>query len=224
MRTIHIVAAVAVVTIASSASFSAYSADRAIDRSSSTVAAFSATAGARVVYREVTIPAGTLVPIALDSYVASDSSRVEDTVNAHVRRPIVIDGLTAIPSGSTLVGHVTNVERAGRVKGRGRVAFRFERLSLAGTREQMHVRTSTVARQAAATKGEDAEKIGVPAAGGAVIGALAGGKKGAAIGAAAGGGAGTAVVLSTRGREVRLGRGAIATVRLVEPLTVRIRT
>ena len=174
-------------------------------------------------YRDVTIPAGTVLPIALDSYVASDSSRVEDAVRAHVRRPIVIRGLTAIPAGSTLAGFVTNVERSGRVSGRARLAFRFTRLAMAESRERLDIRTSAVARQAPATKGEDAAKIGLPAAGGAIIGAIAGGKKGAAIGAAAGGGAGTAVVLSTRGREVRLGRGALASVRLLEPLTVRVR-
>ena len=48
---------------------------------------------------------------------------------------------------------------------------------------------------APATKKKDALKIGVPAAGGASIGALVGGKKGAGIGALAGGGAGTAYVL-----------------------------
>jgi hypothetical protein len=62
----------------------------------------------------------------------------------------------------------------------------------------------------------------VPAAGGAAIGAIVGGKKGAAIGAAAGGGAGTAYVLSSRGPEVRLARGALISVKLLEPVTVRI--
>ena len=49
-----------------------------------------------------------------------------------------------------------------------------------------------------------------------------GGKKGALIGAAAGGGAGTAVVVSTRGKEVRLGKGASMSLRLTQPLTIRI--
>jgi len=53
---------------------------------------------------------------------------------------------------------------------------------------------------------------------------LIGGKKGAAIGTAAGGGAGTAVVLSTRGKEVHLGKGAAMTLRLAEPVTVRVRS
>ena len=64
-------------------------------------------------------------------------------------------------------------------------------------------------------------KIGAPAAGGAIIGAIVGGGKGAAIGAAAGGGAGTAVVLSTRGKEIGLPVGSALRIRLTEPLTIR---
>jgi hypothetical protein len=65
-------------------------------------------------------------------------------------------------------------------------------------------------------------KIGLPAAGGAIVGGIVGGKKGAGIGALAGGGGGTAVVLSTRGKEVRVGRGALLSVRLTAPLTVTV--
>jgi beta-glucosidase len=55
---------------------------------------------------------------------------------------------------------------------------------------------------------------------GAIIGGIADGKKGAAIGSAIGGGAGTVGVLSTRGKEVRLGRGAPVAVRLLRPLRI----
>ena len=41
--------------------------------------------------------------------------------------------------------------------------------------------------------------------------------------AAAGGGAGTAVVLNQRGEEVRLEKGAALTLRLTQPLTIRVR-
>src|SRR5437763_1807934 len=57
---------------------------------------------------------------------------------------------------------------------------------------------------------------------GAVIGRLAGGKKGAAEGAVIGGGAGAGYVLSTRGKEVRLGKGAALAVRLTAPVTIRV--
>ena len=172
-------------------------------------------------YRTITIPAGTVLPVTLDSYVASDSSHVEDPVRAHVRRAIVIDGETVVPAGSAVSGYVTNAVRSARVKGRAHVAFRFTRLSVPDA-ERVAIRTSSISRIAPATKREDALKIGIPAAGGAVIGALAGGKKGAAIGAAAGGGGGTAVVLSTRGKEVRLGSGYATSVRLLEPVRVKV--
>jgi hypothetical protein len=171
--------------------------------------------------RTLHLPAGTTLPIVLDSYIASDTSRIEDTVRAKTSRAIRVGGDVAIPAGSTLVGHVTSVQRSGRVKGRARIAVRFDRLIVAGTGERVTISTSALARQAPATKARDARTIGIPAAGGAVVGALVGGKKGAAIGAAAGGGGGTAVVLSTRGREVRLGRGAVASVRLLRPVSVR---
>jgi hypothetical protein len=174
-----------------------------------------------VEYARLTIPAGTVLPIVLDSYVASDSSRIEDPVRAHVSRNVIVRGVTVIPAGSTLIGHVTSVQRSARVKGRARIGFRFDRVQIRDANERIEIETSSVVRQAPATKRQDAAKIGIPAAGGAIVGAIAGGKKGAAIGAAAGGGAGTAVVLSTRGREVRLGRGAAFSVRLLQPITVR---
>ena len=174
-------------------------------------------------YRDVVVPAGTTLPLVLDSDVASDQSHIEDGVRAHVRRDVLVGSLVAIPAGSALTGYVTSVQRSGRVKGRGRLAFRFTRLAMP-TAEPLRINTSVVARQAPATKRKDATIIGLPAAGGAIIGAITGGKKGAAIGAAAGGGAGTAVVLSTRGREVRLGRGALVGVTLLAPITVRVPT
>lgn len=173
--------------------------------------------------REITLPAGTMLPLTLDSYVASDQSRIEDGVRAHLRRAVVVNGLSVIPAGSRVSGHVTSVRRPGRVSGRGYFAFRFNTLSTPDN-ERTSISTTRVSRTAPATKGEDALKIGLPAAGGALIGALAGGKKGAAIGATAGGGAGTAVVLSTRGRDVRLGPGAAVSVRLLEPIRLEVTT
>ena len=176
-----------------------------------------------VTWREVTIPAGTSLPVVLDTSVGSDISRVEQPVRGHLSRAVVVHGVTAIPSGSSVSGVVTNAQRSGRVKGRAHVAFRFTSLTPRGG-EPHRLQTRLIGRTAPATKKQDALKIGVPAAGGAVVGGIVGGKKGAAIGAGTGGGAATAVVLSTRGNEVRLGRGATVLVRLAQPLTLRVRT
>src|SRR5690349_14966186 len=78
--------------------------------------------------RYVTLPAGTVIPVVLDSYVASDTSRIESPVRAHVRRAIVVNGAVVVPAGSALNGYVTHAERGGRVSGRASVAFRFSNL------------------------------------------------------------------------------------------------
>jgi hypothetical protein len=173
--------------------------------------------------REVIVPAGTVLRVELATPVASDASRVEDPVRATLRRTVTIAGVRALPAGTALAGHVTAADQSARVKGRARIAFRFTALDPPGDPERLTIRTATISRLAPATKRRDAAKIGGGAAGGAIIGGILGGGDGAAKGAAIGGAAGTGVVLSTRGREVRLGRGALLSVRLTAPLTVRVR-
>jgi len=171
--------------------------------------------------RTVTIPANTLLHVRLDTPVASDSSRLEDPVRASVAKSVVVDGVEAVPVGSPVSGVVTEAHPSGKVKGLARVAFRFDQLGVAGGLEK-RVQTRTVAVQAPSTKRNDAMKIGLPAAGGAIVGGILGGGKGAAIGGAVGAGAGTAVVLSTPGKEVHLPSGTALTVKLLEPVTVSI--
>lgn len=175
------------------------------------------------VAREITLPAGTRLTLALDTSIGSDTSRVEEAVHAHTTRPIVVRGETVLAEGTRVSGVVTDVKRSGKVKGVAHVGVRFDTLSPRGDDERYRIRTAAIERTAKATKRKDALKVGGAAAGGAIIGALVGGKKGAAIGTAAGGGAGTAVVLSTRGNEVHLAKGSAITVRLSEPVTIRIR-
>ena len=171
-------------------------------------------------FREVTLPAGTTLRLTLQSAIASDSSQVEDTVRAELGRSVVEDGVTVLPAGTQVVGNVTDVARSGRVKGRARLAYRFNSLTHDG--ERYEISTAPLSHQAEATKGKDATKIAIGAGAGAAVGALLGGGDGAAKGAAIGGAGGTGVVLATRGEEVRLGPGASVTARLSAPLTVRI--
>jgi hypothetical protein len=171
--------------------------------------------------REVTLPAGTTLPVTLDTSVGSDISRVEQPVQGHLRRAIVRNGVEVVPAGAAVSGYVTSARRPGRVKGRGYIAMRFTQIAVPHE-GNARITTATVSRTAPATKGKDAIEILAPAAGGAVVGRLVGGKKGAREGALIGGGAGTAYVLSTRGKEVRLGKGAPLSVRLTSPVTLHM--
>jgi hypothetical protein len=171
-------------------------------------------------FREVTVPAGTVLPVELQTTIASDESRVEDPVRARVRQAVVIDGVTVIPAGSPITGVVTTAKRSGRVKGRAEIGFRLSTLQ---AHEERHaIRTGIVARRAPATKTQDAVDIGIPAAAGAVAGAIVGGKDDAAKGAIIGGAAGTGYVLATRGKEVRVPAGTDLAVKLLEPISIRV--
>jgi hypothetical protein len=180
-------------------------------------------APAAVRVREVTIPAGTALPIVLDTSVGSDTSRAEQIVTAHLARPVTFHGETVLGAGSRVGGVVTDAVSAGRVKGRAHVAVRFDSLSPSGDDERYEIRAASIGRTAEGTKKKDALEIGAPAAGGAIIGALVGGKKGALIGTAVGGGAGTGVVLSTKGKEVHLEKGSALMLKLAAPVTVKVR-
>lgn len=173
-------------------------------------------------YREVTLPAGTTLRLELKTAVASDTSQVEDAVRAELRQAVTLDGKTILPAGTEVAGTVTDVERSGRVKGRARVAYRFD--SLRHDSERYRISTASISHEAEPTKREDATKIGIGAGIGAAVGAVVGGGSGAAKGAAIGGAAGTGAVLATRGDEVRLGPGADVTTRLTAPLTVRVKS
>ena len=96
--------------------------DSAAPASDSTEAKPEAKTPEAPVYKEVTIPSGTTLRLDLKSSVASDTSKVEDTVRAALRQAVVMNGETVLPAGTELVGTVTDVARSGRVKGRARVA------------------------------------------------------------------------------------------------------
>jgi hypothetical protein len=181
-----------------------------------------AAAAAAPVVRQVTLPAGTTLRLRMNRGFGSDISRVEDSVSATLARSVVVGGRTVLPAGSAASGYVSEATRPGKVKGRGRVAVRFTRITPANESASYTMQTRSWLAVAPATKKKDALTIALPAAGGAGIGALIDGKKGAGIGAAVGGGAGTAAVLTTRGKDVRVGRGAVLTVRLSSPLTINV--
>jgi hypothetical protein len=170
-------------------------------------------------FRELTVPEGTKLAIELITPVNSDSSRVEDQVEATLESPVVVDGVEVLPAGSRVNGVVSSVVPAGKVKGRASIALKFTDLL---AREDSYPIQARFGVTAPSTTKDDAMKIGIPAAGGAIIGAIIGGGKGAAVGAAVGGGGGTAAVLMTPGKEISLGRGTTIAVTLDRPIDVKV--
>ncbi|HYN10485.1 MAG TPA: hypothetical protein VES67_24060 [Vicinamibacterales bacterium] len=167
-------------------------------------------------FREYTIPSGTKISVKLGEAVGSATSHVGDAVTATLADPVTVDGLQVLPAGSTVRGEVTAAEPSGKVKGRASLALEFKSVTAHGESYPLDAKFSMVAPS---TRNRDIDKVALPAAGGAIIGAIIGGGKGAAVGAAVGGGAGTAAVLMTKGKDVGLSSGtelAVTTGRAIE--------
>ena len=172
-------------------------------------------------FREFTIPAGTMIALRMNSSAGSESSRVDDPVEATLTHAVLVDGTNVLPEGSVLTGSVVGVDSAGKVKGRGYLAIRFRSVAITGSHETYPIAAGVEMTAPGGAK-KDAATIAIPAAGGAILGALIGGKKGAGVGAAIGGGGGTAVVLATRGPQVQLARGAVLSVALDQAVDIRV--
>jgi len=175
---------------------------------------------ARPAFREVTAPTGTALALELITPVSNETAKVEDAVRARVKQAVVVDGSTVIPAGAVLHGNVTEVERAGRVKGRSHLALRFTEVENEGQRDRL--RSGVISFEGAADTKGDVTKVGGGAAIGAVIGGIIGGGSGAAKGAAIGGASGTGAVLATRGKEVELAAGMELNTTLASPFETRV--
>jgi peptidoglycan hydrolase-like protein with peptidoglycan-binding domain len=182
-----------------------------------------ALAGQALAAQVIDVPTGTVIPLRMDTYLSSDTSRVGDRFTATVFRPVVIDRRVIIPSGSKVEGHVTGAERAERGSRAGTVAVGFDRLLFPNGHSMPIDGTLTTLDDAARRQIEDVSEedrveggsrtrravvfIGGGAGAGAVIGAVAGGAKGAAVGAGLGAVLGTIGVLVTKGEKAEVKPG-----------------
>jgi hypothetical protein len=171
-------------------------------------------------FREYTVPEGATLHVRLETSVSSGTSKVEDVVEGRLTQALVVDGMTLAPVGSQVKGDVTAVEPSPK-KGSASLAFRFRTLTIAG-HDDPYAIVAGISRVAPSEKKDDIITIGAPAAVGAVVGGILGGKKGAIIGTVIGGGAGTAVVLTTTGKEVSLPSGTEVTMTLKAPVDIRV--
>lgn len=155
------------------------------------------------------VPAGTLLPIEIQSTLSSDSSREGDAVLAILTESIALDGFT-LDKGAEVRGRVFTAVPAKRVKGRARLVFGFEEVM--ENREKISISTEAIDTSGKSTGSKDKKIIGGSALGGLIVGAIKDGKKGAAIGTVIGAAAGGGAVLIMKGDEVEIPRGAQITV------------
>jgi len=170
---------------------------------------------------EITIPAGTRIPVAIKNAISTKSSREGDPIYAQSTFPVVVNDHIVIPAGTYVQGKISQIKPAGRIKGRAEVLVHFTTLIypsgytviLPGAIEDApgvnggSVKDKEGTIQGDSNAGKTAGTIAGPAAEGGIIGAVSHGGEGALIGAGIGGAIGTAIAALSHGNEVRMGPG-----------------
>jgi hypothetical protein len=157
----------------------------------------------KTVVARTVLPSGTVLRLSLTDTLDTKQNSAGDHFAGSLAEAVVVNGKTLLPEGTLLHGRVIDAKGAGKVKGRASISL--ELTELVRGNKAIAIATDTYAAEAKSTQKRDAGVIAGGAGVGAVIGAIAGGKKGAGIGAVTGGGAGTGVVLATKGNEIHYG-------------------
>ena len=169
--------------------------------------------------RQVTLTAGTLIPVRTVEGLSSDRNQAGDGFTATLDAPLIVNGLVIAERGAHLEGKVVQADRAGRVKGVSDLSIELTQLTTSDG-QRVSIETESFIKHGQTSKGADAAKIGGGAALGAIIGAVAGGGAGAAIGTAVGGAAGAGTVIGTRGKAIAIAPETRISFRLKNTVTL----
>src|SRR5271165_1223609 len=150
-------------------------------------------------WAQTALPTGTAVKMKLETTLATFSSKAGDPFSARVTEPVVMDGKTVIPVGTTVEGRVTKATEPRRVAGRPTIAIFPENLvlpngdrfmlnaSLVDTNARHGTDVNTEGQfKGAGHDAKDLTEIGMGTGGGMIVGGLADGGKGLLIGGAIG--------------------------------------
>lgn len=173
------------------------------------------------------VPSGELVVARLNDLLSTRTAREGDRFTMVVQQP-------ASFGGATIEGHVSHIERSGRLTGRSVMTLTFDNIRLrngstyrfAGILEGARTLSgNTVRVDNEGTVRDDSQttrtgqRAAIGTAVGAIIGAIAGGGKGAAIGAIVGAGGGAGSVYVQGRNDLELPSGTEITIRSTGPVS-----
>ena len=195
----------------------------------------------RIAYAQV----GQIIPVNLETSIATQVARTGDLLQATVTQNVNV-GDSVIPSGSIVIGQVTDARSGGRLERSGELQIKFNRLRLpdgsetpisahivggigkyaqAGGAQSDEVKGETLGNKVGSVAFRGLLGAGGGAALGTAVGAIAGGGHGAGMGAwsgaAIGGGLGAADSLILRkGADVTVPSGTKLQLQLDSPVAI----
>lgn len=156
-------------------------------------------ATAAMAQTNLALPAGTALNVKLETTLATFTSKRGDAFSGRVTQPIVMDGKTIVPVGTTVQGRVSRVKEPRRIAGKPTIGIvpetlvlpNGERYTLNATLVDTSLRAGTDVNEEGQFKGAGHDKgdlmeVGAGTGAGMLIGGLAGGGKGVLIGGAIG--------------------------------------
>jgi 3-oxoacyl-ACP reductase-like protein len=160
------------------------------------------------------VPVGTDLKIRLNDTLSSKENRVGDPFTATVMSPTRFDE-------GTLRGHISNIDKSGKIKGRTSMTLAFDSLTMPDGRRDGVVRgyvTKVYGSDSGKADNEGnvesgsrtkqtVKRAGIGGVAGAIIGGIAGGGKGAAIGLLIGGAGGAGSLAIKGSKELKIESG-----------------
>ena len=166
------------------------------------------------------VPAGTDLKVRINDTVSSKDSRIGDGFTATVVDPSRFDE-------ARLSGHISSIQKSGKIKGRTSVNLAFDSIELRdGRRGVLHGYVTRVYGEGSGRADEEGgvesgsrtkqtvKRAGIGATVGGIIGGIAGGGKGAAIGLIIGGAGGAGSLAVNGSKELKIESGTEMLVRV----------
>jgi hypothetical protein len=107
------------------------------------------------VAREVTAPSGTLLELSLNTPIGSDTSAIDDKVDAVLRAPLIVNGAQLLGAGTMAHGIVTEATPSTKA-GRGRLSVRFNTIQLG--QKSLPIQAAAVRWEASATPARERDR------------------------------------------------------------------
>jgi hypothetical protein len=168
--------------------------------------------------KPVVLPAGATVTVKVAETINTKTAKPGGVFTATTATPIHVGGKTVIPAGSPVEGVVVESKSPGKFKGEGTLSVKLTSITVNGVPYKINTAPDTLTQKG---KGKRTAVVtGGSAAGGALIGGLAGGGKGAAIGGLLGAGGGAAGSALTGNKELEIPAESALSFKLQQSLTI----